>query len=82
MSLQVIKDGSGKNTGVFVPMSDWEALTQKHEDLKLLVAIEPVCKRKLSELAGTLSNDTAEDMLKYVAQSRSEWEDRLKKQFD
>ena len=81
MSLQLIKDGNGKNTGVFIPMSDWDIITQTHEDLKGLVSIEPVPKKKLSELAGTLSKETAEVMLKYVEESRNEWEQRQKKQF-
>jgi len=77
MRLQVIKDGYGNNTGVFVPITDWEVITQKHKDLKDLVNIEPTPKKKLSELAGTLSKETAETMLKYVEGSRSEWEERL-----
>ena len=43
--------------------------------------IKPSPKMKLSELAGKLSHQTAEDMQKYVAESRNEWEDRLNKQF-
>lgn len=35
-------------------------------------------KKKLSELAGTLSHKTAEAMLKYVEESRSEWVERTK----
>lgn len=81
MRLQVIQDGYGKNTGVFIPMNDWNVIVQKHEDLKILVNIEPVAKKKLSELAGTLSHETAEAMQKHVVESRNEWEERLKKQF-
>lgn len=81
MRLQVLQDGSGKNTGVFIPMNDWNVIVQKHEDLKTLVNIEPVAKKKLSELAGTLSHETAEAMQKYVVEGRNEWEERLKKQF-
>ena len=81
MKLQVIQDGDGNNAGVFVPINDWVALTQKHEDLKELVNIVPAPRKKLSELAGTLSKETAEAMLNYVAESRKEWDERLKKQF-
>jgi hypothetical protein len=81
MRLQIIQDGQGQNTGVFVPINDWNSLVQKHEDLKSLVNIEPTPKRKLSELAGKLSRETAEAMQKYVAESRSEWDERLNKQF-
>lgn len=38
-------------------------------------------KKKLSELAGSLSRETADAMQKYVAESRTEWEERLNKQF-
>jgi hypothetical protein len=81
MSLQVIKDGFGQNTGIFVPINDWNTIIQKHEDLKALVNIEPVAKKKLSELAGKLSHETAQAMQKYVVESRNEWEERLNKQF-
>jgi hypothetical protein len=81
MKLQVIQDGYGNNTGVFVPISDWDVITQKHQDLKELVTIEPGPKKKLSELAGALSKETADSMLNYVAESRQEWDERLKKQF-
>jgi hypothetical protein len=81
MRLQVIQDGQGKNTGVFVPINDWEVLIQRHKDLKELVNTESTPKKKLSELAGSLSHETAEAMLKYVVESRNEWEERLKKQF-
>ena len=47
MSLQVIKDGFGNSTGIFIPISDWELITQRHEDLKLLVPGEIAPRRKL-----------------------------------
>lgn len=81
MGLQVIQDGHGQNAGIFIPINDWNTIVQKHEDLKALVNIEPAPKRKLSDLAGKISHETAEAMLKYVAESRKEWEERLNKQF-
>ena len=81
MRLQLIKDGYGNNTGVFIPINDWDIITQKHQDLKELVSIDTVPKKRLSELAGTLSKETTAAMLKYVGESRTEWEERLKKQF-
>ena len=81
MSLQVIQDGYGTNMGVFIPISDWNNIIQKHDDLKELVNIGPSPKKKLSELAGKLSHKTVEDMQKNVAESRNDWEDRLNKQF-
>ncbi len=83
MTLRVIKDGKDGDTGVFIPMSDWNKLTELHEDLKLLVDTEVAApkKVKLSELIGTLDSETAKEMLEYVAKSREEWEERLNKQF-
>jgi len=36
--------------------------------------------QKLSELAGTLSSETAKSMQEYVTESRNEWENRLSNQ--
>jgi len=80
MRLQVIQDGYGQNTGVFVPINDWNTIVEKHKDLKALVNLERP-KKKLSELAGKLSHETAEAMQQHVAESRNEWEERLNKQF-
>lgn len=79
MKLQVLQDGFGNNTGVYIPMKDWEIISQKHQDLKKLVTI-PKAKRKISELAGLLSVDAANEILKEVEQSRISWEERINKQ--
>jgi len=42
--------------------------------------VEKEPKKRLSELAGRLSNETATEMCDYVAQSRNEWEERRNKQ--
>lgn len=68
MSLQLIKDGYGNNTGVFVPMTDWNKLAEKHQDLQELLPLNQMPKRKLSELAGSLSKETAEAMQQYLGQ--------------
>ena len=80
MKLQVLQDGFGNNTGVYIPMNDWKIISQRHLDLKELITI-PKTKKKISELAGLLSSDTADAMLKEVEESRKGWEERLKKQF-
>ena len=80
MRLQIIQDSYGQNTGIFVPINDWLTLIQKYQELKGLVNMEPKPKFKLSQLAGKLSDQTAEDMLKLVAESRSEWDERLNNQ--
>ena len=80
MPLQYITDNSGAHTAVVIPIDEWEKLTRKHEDLKTLEATNPKKKIKLSDYAGKLSQETANAMLNYVAESRSEWEERLDKQ--
>ena len=65
MQLQVLKDSFGRNTGVFIPMEDWNIISQRHEDLKALVNISKT-KKKISDLVGALSNETANDMLKSI----------------
>ena len=81
MRLQIIQDGYGQNTGIFIPINDWLTIIQKYHELKALVNIEPVPKKKLSQLAGKLSNETADALHKYVVDSRSDWEERIQKQF-
>lgn len=80
MKLQILQDGFGNNTGVYIPMNDWKIISQKHTDLKELITI-PKAKTKNSELAGMLSSETADAMIKEVEESRKSWEERLKKQF-
>ena len=79
MRLQVIQDGDGQNTGIFIPINDWLSIIQKYHDLKTLVNIESAPKKKLSQLAGKLSNETAQEMQKYVAEGRNDWNERLNK---
>jgi len=34
MRLQVIQDGDGKNTGVFIPMEDWTLIKDQYPDIE------------------------------------------------
>jgi hypothetical protein len=77
MPLQYITDTSGTNTAVLIPINEWELIILKHEDLKKLENLEVKPKTKLSDLAGKLSNETAEAMLQYVAEGRNNWDKRL-----
>ena len=69
MKIQVLQDSFGNNTGVFIPMNDWNIISQKHLDLKELLKI-PKAKTKISDLLGQLSSETANAMLKEVDESR------------
>ena len=74
MSLQYITDAKGVHTAVLIPIQEWELLKNKHSDLKELEKNENKQPVKLSELAGKLSYETAEQMLILVAESRKGWE--------
>ena len=80
MPIQYITDNKGTHTAVLIPINEWELLALKHSDLKDLETTAAKPTIKLSELAGKLSYQTAEEMLNYVAEGRNEWDDRLKKQ--
>ncbi len=77
MPLQYITDTAGTNTAVLIPINEWELIKLKHEDLKNLENTIENPKVKLSDLAGKLSNETAEALLQYVAESRSSWDKRI-----
>ena len=34
MSLQIIQDGKGKNTGVFIPMEEWSIIKSQYPDIE------------------------------------------------
>jgi hypothetical protein len=50
MRLQVIQDGKGKATGVFIPMNEWKQLKKQHRDLEILEYEEPTKQQLLQEL--------------------------------
>lgn len=80
MSLQYITDAKGIHTAVLIPIQEWEILKNRYSDLAELEKNNNKPPLKLSELAGKLSYETAEEMLNYVAESRKEWDDREQKQ--
>ncbi len=80
MSLQYITDAKGIHTAVLIPIREWEKLKNRYSDLAELEKNNNTPPLKLSELAGKLSYETAEEMLNYVAESRKEWDDREQKQ--
>ena len=79
MPLQYLTDIKG-HTAVLIPINEWEQITRKHQDLKSLEKVITKPNTKLSDFAGKLSAETADAMLNYVAESRNEWDERLKKQ--
>ncbi|WP_018618209.1 hypothetical protein [Spirosoma luteum] len=50
MNLQIIHDGKGKATGVFIPMPDWEKQKKQYAGLENLEYEAPSKEQLLSEL--------------------------------
>ena len=54
MRLQVIQDGKGKATGVFIPINEWDQLKKKYKDLAILEYDEPSKVNLLEEIKEAL----------------------------
>lgn len=50
MRLQVIQDGRGKTTGVYIPINEWKELKKQYKDLEVLEYEEPTKEQLLEEL--------------------------------
>ncbi len=50
MSLQIIQDGKGKATGIYIPMNEWKELKRQYKDLEMLEYKEPTKEQILREL--------------------------------
>ena len=70
MDLQYISDTQGRHTAVVIPIEDWNTLTTKHQDLKVLE--KP--KNNAARFKGLLTNEEAMSYHTYLKQARSEWE--------
>ncbi|QMW03064.1 hypothetical protein [Spirosoma foliorum] len=69
MNVQYLSDAEGRHTAIVIPIEEWNTITAKHEDLKMLE--KP--KQKLSEkYAGKLPATLADELQDYVTQSRTE----------
>ncbi len=47
MRLQVIQDGKGNNTGVFIPMEDWDLIKKNYPDVDNLENDIPQWQKQL-----------------------------------
>ncbi|MGZ3835388.1 MAG: hypothetical protein ACXVB0_17835 [Mucilaginibacter sp.] len=78
-SLQYISHYTGKHTAVVIPISEWEKIVRKYNDLRLLEQnsskenLFPV-RHTMGEFAGSLAPDRADAILKQIEQSRNEWD--------
>lgn len=47
MRLQVIQDGQGRDTGVFIPMEDWTLIKKQYPDIETINADLPQWEKDL-----------------------------------
>ncbi|MBN8824867.1 MULTISPECIES: hypothetical protein [unclassified Spirosoma] len=70
MDVQYLSDAQGRHTAIVIPIEEWNTITAKHEELKMIGAP----KQKLSEkYAGKLPSTLADELQHYVTQTRTEW---------
>ena len=69
MSLQYISDEQGRHTAVIIPIEEWNEITARYQDLKLVDAL----KSKPSDFRGAISDKTADALLRHTEQARTEW---------
>lgn len=50
MGLQVIQDGKGKATGIFIPIGEWKRLKKQYKELETLEFEKPTKEQLLQEL--------------------------------
>lgn len=48
--LQIIQDGRGKTTGVYIPINEWKELKKQYRDLEILEFEDPTKEQLLEEL--------------------------------
>ncbi|TAD93811.1 MAG: hypothetical protein EAY75_00735 [Bacteroidetes bacterium] len=75
MPLQYISDNAGNHTAVLIPITEWELLTRRHEDLRQMELPQketPV--KKASDFAGTMPADIAQAFHKHIEDARQQWD--------
>ncbi len=75
MPLQYISDSAGNHTAVLIPITEWELLTRKHEDLKQMdLPKKDTPIKKASDFAGTMPADIAIAFNKHIEDGRNQWD--------
>ena len=76
MPLQYLSDASGKQTAVVIPLNDWNRLKSKFRGIEQVISAKlPASKRtKPSDFRGSISKETANDINRYIDESKKEWE--------
>lgn len=76
MILQYLKDNDDTTMAVVISISDWEKITQTHQDINLMIEVKTTNsqKSKPSDFFGTLTKEDGERMQAHITKSRNEWE--------
>ncbi|OOQ59288.1 hypothetical protein [Mucilaginibacter pedocola] len=79
MAIQYVSDDAGNPTAVLVPITEWNSIAAKHEDVRVLMqeSAQPRSKRKPSEFRGILDKEVAKQMMIDIEKDRNEWEKRF-----
>ncbi|MEY4538289.1 MAG: hypothetical protein RLZZ306_46 [Bacteroidota bacterium] len=75
MDLQYLSDEQGRQTAVqiHIPIDEWNKIKEENEVFKNLVKKKSVLK-KPSDFRGAISKKTADQLLEYATQARTEWD--------
>ncbi len=73
MDLQYLSDEQGRQTAVQIPIDEWNKLTEENEVFRKYENKKTV-KKKPSDFRGAISKKTADQLLEYVTQARTEWD--------
>ncbi len=73
MDIQYLSDEQGRHTAVQIPIDEWKKLTEESKVFKDYEEKKSVLK-KPSDFRGAISKNTAEQLLQYVTQARTEWD--------
>jgi hypothetical protein len=78
MKLQLIQDGKGKTTGVYIPINEWEELKKQYKDLEELEYNEPSKEQILQDLKEAVNELKLVEEGKLIARPANELLDELK----
>jgi hypothetical protein len=73
MDIQYLSDEQGRHTAVQIPIDEWKKLTEESEVFRNYENKKSV-KKKPSDFRGAISKKTANQLLEYVTQARTEWD--------
>ena len=73
MDRQYLSDEQGRHTAVQIPIDEWNKLKEENNIFRDYENKKSV-KKKPSDFRGTISKKTADQLLEYVTQARTEWD--------